>query len=360
MRKATDLEIKQFVNYRSIHIGLVERIGALVFGENYSDHDWDKCTCNEEDLNLYALRNAKINGDYNPTGEDKKKIEKLPAKHVKMNKHHPEYWDDNITINNFSDDDPPQCHASKMPQRWLKEMCCDWSAVALKRNKPIFKWYNETCIGDNPRFVFTDNQKSFIIDCLKKIQDTIEKEHITYPGIKYDVKQIEPVVDLNESMTKEDKDQILKFADEIKYHGLEYHDLPGHIAWDGLVKDGKKYPSFRENLEIEEDLVKVKEYSKENLINDINNIEKDAITLYKNSSDNDLLKASAEGRVATCEDIKDLANDLTNISDVKDVNDLMECEMSGGFTGMAPEKVIKIVDPSGTLDNSKEEKEDTN
>lgn len=358
MRKATDLEIKQFVNYRSIHIGLVERLGALVFDENYSDHDWDKCTCDEEELNILALRNAQFNGSFNPTGEDKKVMMRLPAKHVKMNKHHPEYWDEDITINNFSDEDPQQCHASKMPQRWIKEMCCDWAAVALKRNKPIFNWYNQTCTGDNPRFVFTDNQKSYIIECLKKIESVIEKEHITYPGLKYDTKQVKPK--LEESMTKEDKDQILKFADEIKNHGLEYHDLPGHIAWDGLVKDGKKYPSFKETLKKEENLVKVKEYSKENLLNDINNIEKDAVTLYKNSTDNELLKASAESRVATCEDIKELADNLPNNAVVRDVNDLFECEMSGSFSGMAPEKVVKIVDPSGTLDNVEKEKEDTN
>jgi len=291
MRKATDLELKQFITYRSLHIALVERLGALVFDEDYSDHDWDKCTCTEEELNLLALRNAMLNGNYNPQSEDKKILNKLPAKHVKMNKHHPEYWDDNITVNNFSDDNPPQCMASKMPYRWIREMCCDWSAVALKKNQPLFKWPNENAFGDT-RFIFTDNQKQYIVECINKIIDVVEKEHITYPGVKYDAKQIEPAVELNESMTKEDKDQILHFADEVKNHGLEYHDLPGHIAWDGLVKDGKKYPSFRESYEPEPDLVKTQ-----------------------------------------------------------------ECEMSGSFSTSAPEKVIKIVDPSGTLD---EEKEDTN
>lgn len=309
MRKATDLEIKQFISYRSIHIGLVERLGALVFDENYSDHDWDKCTCDEDELNVLALRNAQFNGSFNPTGEDKKVMMRLPAKHVKMNKHHPEYWDDVITINNFSDEDPPQCHASKMPYRWIREMCCDWAAVALKRNKPIFKWYNETCTGDNPRFVFTDNQKSYIIECLKKIESVIEKEHITYPGIKYDAKQIEPVEELKESMTKSDKDQILHFADEVKNHGLEYHDMPGHVAWDGVIE---KQLDCR-------DLVLGKKMES------------------RNTEDRRLYN-----------EMKYMVEDQL----VKE-NKISECEMSGGFEAQAPEKVNKIVDPSGLLDQIK-------
>ena len=446
MRKATDLEIKQFITYRSLHIALVERLGALVFGENYSDHDWDKCTCDEDDLNLYSLRNAKLNGDYNPTGEDLKAIEKLPAKHVKMNKHHPEYWDDDISVNNFSDDNPPQCHASKMPQRWLKEMCCDWAAVALKRNKPIFKWYNDTCTGDNPRFVFTDNQKSFIIDCLKKIQDTVEKEHITYPGIKYDAKQIEPIEELKEFMTNEDKDQILKFANEIANHGmeqhdlpegepkshvsvleqaidrmdkhaseikaftsethnqieafadtmadhgLEHHDLPGHDSYEGSkgvsmtsethnqigafadavanhgleTHDLPGHPSWKGQLG--ESMTKEDSDQILHFADEIKNHGLEYHDLPGHVSWDGVIEKQLDARDRVLskrlesKNIKDvrLFNEMKH--DVEEPlvkeNKISECEMSGNFASQAPERVRKVVDPSGLLDNiEKEDKE---
>ena len=160
MRIATKKEIDSFIQYRANHVALVQRIGKVVFDTDLSDHDNDKIGADGDELNLYALRNSMLNGTYHPHTVDKKKLSRLAGEHVKSQKHHPEYWDDSITPRNFDDNNPPQVNAHKMPKRYLLEMCCDWSAVALKLNKPIFYWYNKTCIGENARFLFTDNQKS--------------------------------------------------------------------------------------------------------------------------------------------------------------------------------------------------------
>ncbi len=461
MRKATDLELKQFATYRALHIALVERLGALVFNEDYSNHDWDKCTCTEEELNLFALRNAMLNGDYKPSKEDKAVLSKLPAKHVKMNKHHPEYWDENITIRKFSDENPPQVNAERMPKRWIREMCCDWTAVSLKKNNPIFKWYNETCTGDNPRFVFTDSQKKYIISCLNSIMETVEKENVSYPGIKYDAKQVEPVETLKEYMTKEEPNQIEGFANEIKNHGLENHDLPDCLPCESMYSDvaddwgnNVKVPGTfdkKDNNQIEKfatmiknhglerhdlpnhtsygnsskspmtknshsqikgfanaikshglerhDLPGHKSYSKSGM-KSIKPSDKNQVSKFANAIkdhglerhdlpgddswngqisesmtkyDKDQILHFADeikyhglehhdlpGHIAwdgLIKDGKKYPSFRENLEIEPDLVKTKECEMSGSFSTSAPEKVIKVVDPSGTLDNETDNKE---
>lgn len=202
MRKATDKEINDFIKYRSNHVALVQRIGRVVFDENFSDHDHDKIEADGETLNLYALRNAMINGTYQAHGEDRKSLSKLAGEHVCSQPHHPEYWCTEITPNNFDDSNPPQCRPSRMTDRRILEMISDWSAVALKRNQPLFKWYNDNCIGPDARFLFTDHQRKIIEEGIQKIIDSIEKEHLEYPGIKYTAKQVEPKTE--EKLTEDD------------------------------------------------------------------------------------------------------------------------------------------------------------
>ena len=169
MRKATQEEIDKFIDYRANHVALVRRLGRVLFDLDLTEHDKDKIECNADDLNLYALRNAMQDGDYRPLKNDKVILNNLAGRHVKSQKHHPEYWDDAITVDSFNYEEPPVVNASKMPDRYLKELACDWSAVAIKLNKGIFQWFNKTCTGDNPRFKFTPRQKCIIIDSLLEV-----------------------------------------------------------------------------------------------------------------------------------------------------------------------------------------------
>ena len=208
MRIATKKEIDRFIQYRANHVALVQRIGKVVFDTDLSDHDNDKIGADGDELNLYALRNSMLNGTYHPHTVDKKKLSRLAGEHVKSQKHHPEYWDDSITPRNFDDINPPQVNAHKMPKRYLLEMCCDWSAVALKLNKPIFSWYNKTCIGENARFLFTDNQKDYIVECLSRIQSKIDSEKLYYPNVTYNVEQVSPKIDFGKKLNESKEDII--------------------------------------------------------------------------------------------------------------------------------------------------------
>ena len=195
MRKATQEEIDKFVDYRANHIALVRRLGRVLFDLDLSEHDKDKIECDADDLNLYALRNAMLDGGYRPLKNDKVILNNLAGRHVKSQKHHPEYWDDAITVDSFNYEEPPVVNASKMPDRYLVELVCDWSAVAIKLNKGIFQWFNKTCTGSNPRFKFTPRQKCIIIDSLLEVQKNIKKEKLYYPGKDYDAKKDYPVVE---------------------------------------------------------------------------------------------------------------------------------------------------------------------
>ena len=234
MRKATDKEINDFIKYRSNHVALVQRIGRVVFDENFSDHDHDKIEADGETLNLYALRNAMINGTYQAHGEDRKALSKLAGEHVCSQPHHPEYWCTEITPNNFDDSNPPQCRPSRMTDRRILEMISDWSAVALKRNQPLFKWYNDNCVGPDARFLFTDHQRKIIEEGIQKIIDSIEKEHLEYPGVKYTAKQVEPKT---EKKLEESEEQI--YTDKFKSWFGDWENDPDNSS---KVVDGEGKP----------------------------------------------------------------------------------------------------------------------
>ena len=203
MRQATDQEIKKFCDYRANHVALVQRIGRVVFDLDLSDHDHDKIEYSGEDLNRAALRNAMINDDYHPDSKTRKDLNHMVKEHILSQPHHPEYWAteyQQIKYGTWDDQNPTPVHCPSMPDRRIIEMCCDWAAVALKRNTPMFSWYNKVCTGDNPRFIFTNKQKKLIIESLQKILDKVDSEKLCWPGKSYTAKQVEPVKDFEESL----------------------------------------------------------------------------------------------------------------------------------------------------------------
>ena len=258
MRIATKKEIDSFIQYRANHVALVQRIGKVVFDTDLSDHDNDKIGADGDELNLYALRNSMLNGTYHPHTVDKKKLSRLAGEHVKSQKHHPEYWDDSITPRNFDDINPPQVNAHKMPKRYLLEMCCDWSAVALKLNKPIFSWYNKTCIGENARFLFTDNQKDYIVECLSRIQSKIDSEKLYYPNVTYNAEQVSPKIDFGKKLTESKEDIIYSKESDNIYEKI----LHKNNKWVVTDHTGEKNLGTYDTKEEAEKRLKQVEYFK--------------------------------------------------------------------------------------------------
>ncbi len=92
--------------------------------------------------------------------------------HIKINKHHPEFWDNTLTVNpqGFgSDRDNPKADivdATTMPQIWLIAMAADWCACSEENDNTPFEW-GKTHI--NKRWKFTKKQVDFFYDCLKEL-----------------------------------------------------------------------------------------------------------------------------------------------------------------------------------------------
>ena len=247
MRTATQKEIDKFIEYRANHVALVQRIGKVVFDTDLSEHDKDKIEANGEELNLFALRNSMLNGTYHPHRIDKNKLNKLTGKHVKSQKHHPEYWDDSITARNFDDENPPQVNAYKMPKRYLLEMCCDWSACALYRNSPMFSWYNKTCTGEDARFLFTDNQKEYIIECISRIASKIKEENLHYPNVDYTAKADSPKIDFGKKLNESKEDVI--YSKEFKEWFGDWENDLEHSS-KVVDKDGKPLAVYHGSLSL--------------------------------------------------------------------------------------------------------------
>lgn len=247
MRNATQKEIDKFIEYRANHVALVQRIGKVVFDADLSEHDKDKIEANGEELNLFALRNSMLNGTYHPHKIDKSKLNKLTGKHVKSQKHHPEYWDDSITARNFDDENPPQVNAHKMPKKYLLEMCCDWSSCALYRNTPMFSWYNKTCTGEDARFLFTDNQKEYIIECISRIASKIKEENLHYPNVNYTAEADSPKIDFGKKLNESKEDVI--YSKEFKEWFGDWENDTEHSS-KVVDKDGKPLAVYHGSLSL--------------------------------------------------------------------------------------------------------------
>ena len=204
MKKPTEKEITDFTTYRANHVALVQKLGQVALNKNFSEHDFDKINAVGKELDLFALRNASKKNEKNFSEEDLNILRKVSAKHAKNQKHHAEYWDPSITIKNFKADDTNVIHASRMPKKYIAEMACDWAACALYHNEPVFGWYNKV-IGDT--LLLTNNQKEYLKKCLLLIKRAIKKYDITFPGVKYDCEQVDPIEKLKE----------YKAGDRVKY-----------------------------------------------------------------------------------------------------------------------------------------------
>ena len=88
----------------------------------------------------------------------KKEVDYVINKHIHSNAHHPEYWSKsrvNYLTNNVD--------ATRMPNLYLTELCCDWSSVSEELGTHCLDWYNRV-VGT--RFIFSPAQKEYIKDCL--------------------------------------------------------------------------------------------------------------------------------------------------------------------------------------------------
>lgn len=91
--------------------------------------------------------------------------------HVKHNKHHPEYWDDNATEKciNSKDRDKPSGYvvdASKMPALHIAHMCADWMAMSEEKGGSPIDWAKSNI---DVRWKFDEDQQKIVYNVLEKV-----------------------------------------------------------------------------------------------------------------------------------------------------------------------------------------------
>jgi len=94
--------------------------------------------------------------------------------HIKTNTHHPEFYDDNIQLENYKEysfnnrdnSNMTACYSKPMPTQNIAEMVCDWCAVGEERNTNPIEWANANV---NKRWLFTSNQINSIYKYLRDI-----------------------------------------------------------------------------------------------------------------------------------------------------------------------------------------------
>lgn len=99
------------------------------------------------------------------------KMHEATLHHVKSNKHHPEFWDKDSTINKQDRDKPADpVDGTEMDLISIAEMVCDWKAVSLERNNKIVDWADSNV---NIRWIFSDSQVSSIYRFIDDLEDFV-------------------------------------------------------------------------------------------------------------------------------------------------------------------------------------------
>jgi len=117
----------------------------------------------------YCIRNSI---EYNFSNHIKNDMNEVTIKHITTNHHHPEFWDPNFDEQKFNtsnrDGIPNKIvDATKMPDMYIAEMICDWSAVSKEKNSNIINWADTNI---NTRWKFNNDQIKLIYDLIEKLK----------------------------------------------------------------------------------------------------------------------------------------------------------------------------------------------
>lgn len=102
----------------------------------------------------------------------KEKMHEATFHHIKRHKHHPEYWDDSVTIQSLNKDDRDRPSAgkivdgTKMPLTYVAAMVADWCAMSEELGGHPAKWAADN-IGI--RWQFTNEQIGLINDLIERV-----------------------------------------------------------------------------------------------------------------------------------------------------------------------------------------------
>ena len=134
--------------------------------EEEKDHDSGKWEEPEYTPYLHTTWKYKMKDEgkeYNPSKDIKEKMDGATFHHITTHKHHPDYWDENITPEalNSKDRDKPgkEVDATEMPLSYVASMMADWCAMSEEKGTSLKKWIKDNV---NVRWKFSPEQVKLI------------------------------------------------------------------------------------------------------------------------------------------------------------------------------------------------------
>jgi len=162
---------------------LGKEIGFYIFNANELGrlHDRDKEKGGQnywEYVDIDWLYYCKRAGK-DPGFEYKPKYDEATKRHITLNPHHPEFWDENYQPKPTTDFDKRDSltansvDGSKMKTRYICEMCCDWAATGEERGNLGREWAEK--VISTGRYRFSEPQVKLIyriFDVLEPMSNT--------------------------------------------------------------------------------------------------------------------------------------------------------------------------------------------
>jgi hypothetical protein len=142
-------------------------------------HDQGKWMEPEYTPYLHLTWKYKLAGEgkkYDPPEEMIPRMHEATFHHIKHHKHHPEFWDENVTIEslNANNRDAPSgkiVDGTKMPLPYVASMMADWCAMTEEKKSDIQKWIKNNV---NVRWSFTEEQVKLITDAGNRMSEYVE------------------------------------------------------------------------------------------------------------------------------------------------------------------------------------------
>ena len=183
--KITQEMQKHFVKRTNLHIDLVIKYLDKIINLNDSRLDnnilekektHDQSKFKDPEVNPYIFISwsyyIKNQGkEYDPPKDIQTQMQVASFHHVSTNRHHPEFWDKDTTvdsINRADRDTPPDrmVDATKMPLSYIAAMTADWLAMSAEKKTCPYEWSKKNI---NIRWKFTKEQEKLIYDLLDRL-----------------------------------------------------------------------------------------------------------------------------------------------------------------------------------------------
>ena len=176
-----------FYERTNTHIELVRKYLAKILDADLSEVDpdllkaefaHDQGKFEDPELEPYVhitwkYRMQDMGKQYEPPAGIDEQMHAATFHHIKNNKHHPEYWDKNVTTDalSSSDRDNPgkqMVDATAMPPTYVASMVADWLAMSEEKGTNARQWADKNI---NVRWKFTPEQSQLIYKIINTLQE---------------------------------------------------------------------------------------------------------------------------------------------------------------------------------------------